>query len=157
MDLKRAGSRVYLLGETKDELAGSLYDMLEGETQRSAPTLPQYTPALYRALHSAIQQKLVLAAHDCSEGGLAVTLAEMAQAGQMGIQLSSLSDDAHNVNRLSSIVGLFSESNGRIVAEVSEVNAPAFEALLSGLPIAQIGVTQVDVKIVLPDGDVLWA
>jgi phosphoribosylformylglycinamidine synthase len=149
MDLKRAGSRVYLLGETRDELAGSLYEMLAGETHSSVPTLPAYAPALYRALHNAMEHKLVLAAHDCSEGGLAVALAEMAQAGQIGIQLKELRDW-----RLE--IGLFSESNGRIVAEVSEENAPAFEAIMRELPITQIGMTQADVKVVLSDGEVLW-
>jgi phosphoribosylformylglycinamidine synthase len=151
MDLKRAGSRVYLLGETKDELAGSLYAMLNGDVESNTPTLPAVAPALYRALHSAMQQKLVLAAHDCSEGGLAVALAEMAQAGQVGIQLNAVV-----VNRQSSIVNLFSESNGRIVVEVSEANAPAFEALMQGVPAVQIGVTQPAVQVVLPAGDVLW-
>ena len=146
MDLKQAGSRVYLLGETKDEMAGSLHEMLTGAKGDSAPSLPAHAPALYHALHSAIQQKLVLAAHDCSEGGLAVALAEMAQAGQTGVRLGS---DA-------SSIALFSESNSRIVAEVRETNAPAFEAIMRGLPVRQIGVTQPAVQIVLPDGGVLW-
>jgi phosphoribosylformylglycinamidine synthase len=149
MDLKRAGSRVYLLGETKDELAGSLFEMLTGETMSSVPTLPADAPALYRAVHTAIQQRLILAAHDCSEGGLAVTLAEMAQAGQIGIQLDELGD-----SRIET--ALFSESNGRIVVEVSAENAPAFEQIMQGLPAKQIGTTQAEVKIVLPDGSVLW-
>lgn len=150
MDLKRAGSRLYLLGETKDELAGSLYEMLAGEKQRSAPALPAYAPALYRALHRAIQQRLILAAHDCSEGGLAVTLAEMVQAGQIGIQLKELGPWPLDIV-------LFSESNGRIVVEVSDENAPAFETIMQGLAITQIGVTQADVNVVLPDGEVLWS
>ena len=157
MDLKRAGSRIYLLGETRDEMAGSLYEMLVGEsTTGQAPSLSSQSPALYRALHRAIQQRLILAAHDCSEGGLAVALAEMALAGQIGLQLSSLSVDASNVNRQSSIVSLFSESNGRIVVEVSEDNAPAFEQVMQGLPVRQIGMTSAAMKIVLPDGEVLW-
>jgi phosphoribosylformylglycinamidine synthase len=149
MDLKRTGSRMYLLGETKDEMAGSLFEMLTGEAMSSVPTLPAYAPALYRALHTAIRQKLVQAAHDCSEGGLAVALAEMAQAGQIGIALSEI--DYWPLD-----IALFSESNGRIVVEVSEENAPAFEQIMQGLPAKQIGVTQAAVKVVLPDGSVLW-
>ena len=127
-----------------------LYEMLAGSsTTGQAPSLSSQSPALYRALHRAIQQRLILAAHDCSEGGLAVTLAEMAQAGQAGVQLREIGD-------LRLEIALFSESNGRIVVEVSEDNAPAFEQVMQGLPAKQIGVINAQVKVVLPDGNVLW-
>lgn len=145
MDLKRAGSRVYLLGETKDELAGSLFDEIAGTTSPHAPTLPEHAPALYAALHRAIQAGLVLAAHDCSEGGLAVALAEMAQAGGLGIRLQAIGD-------WSLEIALFSESNGRIVAEVAPEQAAEFEALLRGLPWAIIGITTESSGVWLPDG-----
>jgi len=177
MDLKRAGSRVYLLGETKDEFAGSLFDEIVGGMNESipeadttaptdandtidtndststintsafptTPTLPLHAPALYAALHRAIQAGLVLAAHDCSEGGLAVALAEMAQAGGLGIELEEIGDW-----RLE--IALFSESNGRIVVEVAPEQAAEFEALLRGLPWAIIGVTTELPGVRLPDG-----
>ncbi|BCX04860.1 MAG: phosphoribosylformylglycinamidine synthase subunit PurL [Candidatus Roseilinea sp.] len=165
MDLKRAGSRVYLLGETKDELAGSLFEEILGVMNNdtapeadtndttdtippfatTTPTLPEHAPALYTALHNAITRGLVRAAHDCSEGGLAVALAEMAQAGQLGIQLEQLGHPDLPV-------ALFSESNGRIVVEVAPEHAPAFEAMLQGLPWAIIGVTTESPAVRLPDG-----
>jgi phosphoribosylformylglycinamidine synthase len=136
MDLKAPGDALYLLGETKDELAGSLYASIAGVAQGGdapwrVPTMPAHAPALYAALHGAIQRGLVRAAHDCSEGGLAVALAEMAQAGELGVAL----------DRPFSAVDLFSESNGRIVVEVAPEQAAAFEAALRGLPCARIGVT----------------
>ncbi|MFN4293033.1 MAG: phosphoribosylformylglycinamidine synthase subunit PurL [Thermoflexales bacterium] len=149
MDLKRAGSRIYLLGETRDEMAGSLFDEIVGTVSARAPTLPKHAPALYAALHRAILAGLVRAAHDCSEGGLAVALAEMAQAGRIGIRLESL-------GHADPWVALFSESNGRIVVEVAPEHAPAFEALLHGLPWAVIGVTVELPGVWLTDGMPIW-
>ncbi|MCS6848855.1 MAG: phosphoribosylformylglycinamidine synthase subunit PurL [Anaerolineae bacterium] len=151
MDLKAAGDRLYLLGETKDELAGSLYEQIVGRdascrvSATTPPTLPSHAPALYAALHRAMQAGLVRAAHDCSEGGLAVALVEMAQAGGLGIELEGIGDW-----RLE--IALFSESNGRIVVEVAPEHAPAFEAMLHGLPWAIIGVTTESPGVRLPDG-----
>lgn len=145
MDLKRAGSRVYLLGETQNEMAGSLFDEIAGIESARAPTLPEYAPALYAVLHRAIQAGLVRAAHDCSEGGLAIALAEMAQAGGLGIQLEEIGDWPLEI-------ALFSESNGRIVVEVAPEQAAEFETLLRGLPWAIIGVTTESLGVRLPDG-----
>jgi phosphoribosylformylglycinamidine synthase len=154
MDLKCAGARVYLLGETKDELAGSLFDEIAGAgvTESVAPAAPKHAPALYAALHSAITQGLVLAAHDCSEGGLAVALAEMAQAGELGIQLNEFA-----TGQLPIAVALFSESNGRIVVEVAPEQAAAFEAAMRGLPCTHIGTTTQNRQVALADGAVLLA
>jgi phosphoribosylformylglycinamidine synthase len=159
MDLKAAGDWIYLLGETKDEMAGSLYveiapcviPLPRGEglgAGAKPPPIPTYAPALYAALHDAIQQGLVRAAHDCSEGGLAVALAEMAQAGGCGMQLSELGD-------LSLEIALFSESNGRIVVEVAPEHASAFEAAMAALPCAWIGETRAQTGIQLANGEML--
>jgi len=140
MDLKAAGDRVYLLGETKDELAGSLFEAIVGSdvvhrlSATTTPALPAHAPTLYAALHRAIQSGLVRAAHDCSEGGLAVALAEMAQAGELGIALEAVGHQ-----RLE--VALFSESNGRVVVEVAPEHTSAFEQMMRGLPYAMIGIT----------------
>ncbi len=149
MDFKAAGDRVYLLGETKDEMAGSLFEQIvygrAGATESVAPAMAAHASALYAVLHEAIQQGLVRAAHDCSEGGLAVALAEMAQAGQVGVQLERLGHP-------DPWTALFSESNGRIVVEVAPEDAPAFEAMLSGLPWTIIGVTMETLEVRARDG-----
>jgi phosphoribosylformylglycinamidine synthase len=176
MDLKAAGDLVYLLGETKDELAGSLYEQIMSHSsplsqplpagERSQiplpageglgagakpPTLPSSAPPLYAALHSAIQRGHVRAAHDCSEGGLAVALAEMALAGEMGVQLKEISE----IRDWGLEIALFSESNGRIVVEVAPEQAEAFEALMRDLPCTLIGQTRAQTGIQLADGEVL--
>lgn len=153
MDFKAAGDRVYLLGETKDELAGSLFEMLTGEDRRyRPPTLPAHAPALYASLHAAMQHGLVRAAHDCSEGGLAVALAEMALAGGCGIRLD-VSDEVMSHESL--ITSLFSESNGRIVVEVAPEHTTDFEAIMRGLPCTRIGETTTERSIRLADGTIV--
>jgi phosphoribosylformylglycinamidine synthase len=140
MDLKGEGNIVYLLGQTRDEMAGSHFHLLlgggEGET---APGLPDYVPALYDCLHEAMRKELVLACHDLSEGGLAVAAAEMCLAGRIGMTLNLDDDDT--------TLALFGESNGRFLAEVEPQNAVAFESCFTGGMAGyarRIGVTAVD-------------
>jgi phosphoribosylformylglycinamidine synthase II len=125
MDLKAEGSTIYLLGETRDEMAGSHFHLLlGGGNGEVAPRLPEYAPALYKCLHKAINKGLVLACHDLSEGGLAVAAAEMCIAGRMGMLL--------NVDEMDTTLALFSESNGRLLVEVETKNAVAFESCFTG-------------------------
>jgi phosphoribosylformylglycinamidine synthase II len=125
MDLKAEGSTIYLLGETRDEMAGSHFHLLlGGGNGEVAPRLPEYAPALYKCLHKAMNKGLVLACHDLSEGGLAVAAAEMCIAGRMGMLL--------NMDELDTTLTLFSESNGRFLVEVESKNAVAFESCFTG-------------------------
>jgi phosphoribosylformylglycinamidine synthase len=121
MDLKVEGSTIYLLGETKDEFAGSHFHLVTGGAREGevAPSLPDYAPALYKALHKAMTKGLVLSCHDLSEGGLAVAAAEMCLAGRLGMSLTLDADDP--------VVDLFSESNGRLLVEVHASQVLAFE------------------------------
>ena len=95
---------------------------LPAETVKGSvvPRQPDYAPALYRALHQAMRERLVLACHDLSEGGLAVAAAEMSIAGRFGLALTiELKDPT---------VALFSESNGRLLAEVDTSDCEEFES-----------------------------
>jgi len=136
-DLKAEGDRLYLLGLTRDELGGSYYDRLLGLRRSRVPGPAAAGPATAHGLHRAIQRGLVRACHDCSEGGLAVALAEMALAGGLGARISLAAVPAEGA--LSEETLLFSESNGRYVVEVAEADAPAFEGLLAETPYAAIG------------------
>jgi phosphoribosylformylglycinamidine synthase len=84
----------------------------------------------------------VRSCHDCSEGGLAVALAEMAFAGGLGIEADlrglPVSKDCVRTDAM-----LFGESNSRYVVEVSPQNFHAFASLMADLPFGQVGkVTQ---------------
>ncbi len=125
MDLKGADSTIYLLGETRDEMAGSHFHLvLGGGSGEAAPGLPEHAPALYNCLHKAMGKGLVLACHDLSEGGLAVAAAEMCVAGRIGMNLNIDDDDT--------TLALFGESNGRLLVEVESKHAVTFESLFTG-------------------------
>lgn len=131
MDFKKSGNQIYLLGETKTELVGSHFVLCGGQMENlgTVPKMPQHAPALYRALHQAIQHKLVRACHDLSEGGLAVAIAEMCIAGRLGCEINLASSDA--------TTALFSESNGRLLVEINSEHCAKFEACFTG-PLASL-------------------
>ena len=137
-DLKSAGNRLYLVGQTRAELGGSHYALLHGA---SGGTVPQPVPdalTIMKALHSAIRGGLARACHDLSEGGLGVALAEMSIGGRLGvdIDLSALAatsaiDDATML--------LYAESLTRFIVEVTPENSAAFETALAGVPLTPLG------------------
>ena len=141
MDVKNAGDIVYVLGETKDELGGSEYLALRGDaTGGKVPTVdPAANKALYARLADAIANGLVASCHDCSDGGLAVALAESAFAGGLGMEL-----DLAPLAPLDNVAALFSESQGRFVVTVPSARAAAFEAALSGSPVTRLGEVTTD-------------
>ncbi|MGC9467659.1 MAG: phosphoribosylformylglycinamidine synthase subunit PurL [Anaerolineae bacterium] len=148
MDLKEAGDAVYLVGETRAELGGSLYRRLHGGLAGTPPAPVPEALSILRALHHAITDGLVRAAHDLSEGGLAVAAAEMCIAGRLGLTLSlddlpRRADEAGSGAPLDDAAALFAESNTRFLVEIPETRTAAFEAALDGLPCARVGrVTQ---------------
>ena len=90
MDLKEPGNRLYLVGTTKGEMAGSHYQLVTGETGGTVPQVdPQLAPRIFQKLHAAIWRGLVRACHDLSEGGLVTAVAEMGFAGGVGADLGA--------------------------------------------------------------------
>ncbi|MEP6658926.1 MAG: phosphoribosylformylglycinamidine synthase subunit PurL [Acidimicrobiales bacterium] len=127
-DIKAAGDRLYLLGRSLAEFAGSHFDLVAG-TDTGAGCVPAAdpdAPTRYRQLHRALRSGLVRAAHDASEGGLAVTLSEMAIGGLLGVEvyLDTIASDY--------ATALFSESAGRVVVEVASEDAQAFVSMMEG-------------------------
>ena len=142
MDLKEPGNLIYLVGETKDELGGSHFALVEGLEGGRVPKVdPQRAKITFAAMHSAISAGLVRACHDLSEGGLAAAIAEMAFAGGLGanISLHNAPIDGPAADGLSDIVLLFSESNTRFLCEVRPEAAAAFESALGEVAHAKIG------------------
>lgn len=138
MDLKAAGDALYVVGETKPELGGSEYYRLMGFLGSSVPRLEaDETAVAYRRLTAAMDACYVRACHDLSEGGLAVSLAETAFTGGLGLDIDVGKVPASGAMRED--LALFSESNGRLIVEVSEADASAFEALMGGSTVARIG------------------
>ena len=142
-DFKDKGDVIYLLGETHQEMGASeLSYMLAEETGGGIGNdVPQIDTtrnlALYRALTGAMEKGLVRSAHDCSDGGLAVSVAECCFGcdGATTINLDTIIDDNTDV-----WAALFGESLGRIVVSVKPENAAEFESVMQGHAVANIGV-----------------
>jgi len=85
----RPGDDVWLVGSGSDAMGGSLIDGILGLNATEVPE-PPGTPLLrYRAVHRAIIGGIVTSAHDCSDGGLAVAVAEMAIASRHGFVVTA--------------------------------------------------------------------
>jgi len=144
MDLKKAGNVLYQLGETREELGGSHFNFVRGLPGEDVPCLnPMRAKILYETLHTAIMRGLVRSAHDMSEGGLAVAIAEMCIAGRLGANLNGDFDE----------VDWFSESNSRFMIEVAPEHTAEIESLFKGFPIYKFGT--VTAEPVLSFGDLL--
>ncbi|MED5485841.1 MAG: AIR synthase-related protein [Candidatus Thermoplasmatota archaeon] len=145
-DFKTTGDIIYLLGESKQELGASeLSYMFQRESQGSSGiggAVPKINPernlSLYKALTKAIHSGLVASAHDCSEGGLAVALAESCFGIDAGaeIEISKLSEYDENLDVWGA---LFGESLGRIVVSINPKNVLEFEKLMENVACDNIG------------------
>jgi phosphoribosylformylglycinamidine synthase II len=148
MSLKAPGNSLYLLGVTREELAGSHYAEVIGRErcERLFPFMkvPQVdfssASAIMRVLGAAIRQGLVCACHDLSEGGLAVALAEMAIAGGLGVQVSLPNNSSRADPRGDAwhVVQLFGESASRFIVEVTPEQQAAFEQHMHGAGVVDV-------------------
>ncbi|MHC4854783.1 MAG: phosphoribosylformylglycinamidine synthase subunit PurL [Planctomycetota bacterium] len=151
MDVKGAGNLIFAVGLTKNELGGSHYYKVNGELGANVPTTDLKVAAeTAKRLHQAMKHGLIQSCHDCSEGGLATALAEMAFAGGYGIEADlrglPVSDDCVKTEAM-----LFSESNSRYLVEVQPENFDAFAKLMLNTPFGQVGEVISDKKLVVCD------
>jgi len=149
MDLKKASNFLFVVGRTEDELGGSHYYKVKGELGANVPKVDlRVAPEVARRVARAIDEGLVASCHDCSEGGLAVALAEMAFAGGLGAEVDlrglPVSEDCRRP-----AAQLFSESTSRYVVEVEPENYSAFAKLMLNLPFGQIGKVTEEPKLVI--------
>ena len=154
-DFKRADENVYVLGLTKNELGGSEYADALGVCG-SVPQVDAVSARIrYERMHEAITAGLVSAAHDVSDGGLAVAVAEMALAGRIGADI-----DVDKIPALDCPLPeqrLYSESASRFVVTVPDDRRGAFEALFAQDFMAAIGRTTSDEKLTLRAGSAILA
>lgn len=139
MDSKKTGDLIYIVGTTYNELGGSEYFRSRGFVGNSVPkVIPLQAKKLMDKLAEATEKGLVLACHDCSEGGIGVAIAEMAFAGGLGAYIKlELIPLGESINRNDIIV--FSESNSRFIVEISPDKKTEFEMIMNGTEMAMIG------------------
>lgn len=125
---KNPGDLIYLIGESSNDLGSSEYlSNICGITYSPAPHFDlQEEYNVQQAVRSLIEMKLIQSAHDCSDGGLFVTLLESAMVDNCGFDISS--DESLRKDAF-----LFGERQSRIVVSVSSDKQDDFiEQLLSG-------------------------
>jgi phosphoribosylformylglycinamidine synthase len=141
---RHADRHIVLLGRTRADLGGSEYlKTVHGLVAGDAPDIDLAAErALIEVLVEAARRRLVESAHDCSDGGLAVTLAECAfDSGGIGVTVDLPAGDAAKEG--SRLAALFGEGGGRAVVSVAAENLAALESLASraGVAAAVIGRT----------------
>jgi phosphoribosylformylglycinamidine synthase len=137
---KNEGDIIVLLGESKEELGGSEY--LKTIFNVKSGKIPQIDLKAARKLTELLvvlsQKGLIQSAHDCAEGGLAVTLAESC-VHEKGKMIGASIDD--KIGSLSNEAYLFGETQSRAVISVNPKNLKAVheEIVASGVPHKKIG------------------
>ena len=138
-DMKEEGSLIYVVGKTYAEMGASRYFIENGKKGGVIPRVdPLASFKTMKEMFKAINSGLVKSCHDCSEGGLAVALAEMLFGGNLGadVQLKKVPRPA-SVKRNDVI--LFSESNSRYIVEILPENKVEFEKAMKNSHVAVIG------------------
>ncbi|RLM76573.1 phosphoribosylformylglycinamidine synthase subunit PurL [Halorubrum sp. Atlit-26R] len=141
---RASDSELLLVGAGGDALGGSEYLAHAGGSDRF-PTLPDESGAaddlggLVASLAAAARHESTLAAHDVSEGGLAVALAEL------------VTDDAGVDATLPDRVAAFDETPGRLLVQTTDPEAVAAE--VGDLPVFRLGEVTTDGTLSLAVGD----
>lgn len=149
MDFKKAGNSIYVIGTTFDELGGSIYLENSGQLGLQAPQVNfKMAVKTYQALGAATKAGLIASLHDCSEGGAAVALAEMSMAGGLGATVL-LNKLLYKGKQRRDDVLLFSESNSRLIAEVSPAHEKALAKIFKGVPFSKVGTVEASPEFVV--------
>jgi phosphoribosylformylglycinamidine synthase len=136
---KNAGDFIYLLGETHADFGGSeLQKMIHGKIFGKPPQINLHEEKkICDTVLNAIQKNLIASAHDVSEGGIAVALAECLMSAHnanepfvLGATVYATSDNPAAL--------LFSESQSRFIVSVSPKNQAEFEELTGAKPFGSV-------------------
>ncbi|MFD2608026.1 phosphoribosylformylglycinamidine synthase subunit PurL [Deinococcus taklimakanensis] len=138
LNLKAAGQTLILLGEHANGIGASQYlETVHGLEAGQVPALD--LAAVQKVVDGTlalIRAGLTDTAHDCAEGGLAVALAEMAIAGNLGLKVTL---DAPESTRADAL--LFGEGHGRVIVAVADEAAAKAKLDELGVPYAVLGET----------------
>jgi phosphoribosylformylglycinamidine synthase II len=136
MGFVNSGDEIAVIGAGKPELDGSEYLAVTHGVVSGTPKLDlSDEAALQRLVRDLISARLLSSAHDCSDGGLAIALAESSFAGGLGIRAGNLQSKC----RIDEM--LFGESQSRIVVSYPNNAGPAVAtaAATAGVPFLQLG------------------
>ena len=152
MDLKKAGDKIFLIGPRFDELGGSeYYRTIFGATGANVPIVRfDLERSMIYAVIDAIDEGLLAAAHDISNGGLAASLAEMALTRPAKFGLEMDLDQVKGDTGMRTDKLLFSESSGFVLEAKAGSEARLVQLLRSySLEPMQIGIVTSKRRIVM--------
>jgi phosphoribosylformylglycinamidine synthase II len=154
---KKTGDVIALLGTTRDDLSNSEYAVTVGRLTTAEIVASGAVPdldltrelAIQKACLQAAERGLLAAAHDCADGGLAITLAELSFSS---LGRDAIGADVELTGPLSTIAHLFSESPSRIVvsfdpAATDEVRAIAQNNNAPFTILGQVGGTELRIAV----------
>ena len=135
VDLKEAGNPLYLVGTSRPELGGSLWARRHGiQGQPVPPTQPARLRRVGEAILALGRADVLRSVHDVSDGGLALTLVEMAFGGGLGFSVDLAATGLPGPG-LSAVA----EGASRWVVEVDRSKTTVFERRLRGEAVARLG------------------
>lgn len=128
LDFKNQGDCIYLVGKSRNDISSSEYLYSYHKYKASpAPFIDlEEESKLQKTILELIKNKLIVSAHDVSDGGLFVTLTESAMAAQKPLGFS-VKTTSHKVRK---DAFWFGESQSRVVVSVSKDKKEEFETLL---------------------------
>lgn len=154
LEAKRAGDLVYVIGQTRSELAGSEYAWMSSERAGKGwdegPAIGGKIPEInadavwqvYEATEKAVRAGLVRSLHAPALGGLAAGFARVSMGGELGLNIEL--EAIPTGEGMNPAECLFSESAGRFIATVDPEKAREFEATFNGIPLGRVGMVNED-------------
>lgn len=145
LDFKQKGDLIYLIGESKDDINASQYMSSFLKIKNSdAPLLDLDEEfEVQKVTRKLIEENLITSAHDCSDGGLFITLCEKGYPRNLGFDITS-----HIEVRKDAF--LFGESQSRIVVSLDQTMEDDFIDFMvsSGVKFSLLGhVTKGEIRI----------
>ena len=150
LDFKAEGDLVYLVGESVNDIASSEFLYSYRKVKASpAPHFDLPTEQLVqKGILGLIEGKLIQSAHDVSDGGVLVTLAESAFPRGLGFDVKSNAGIRQDAM-------WFGEAQSRVIVSVSPAKQAAFEAHLAGLGVKSTQLGTVKGTDMVVDGQVV--
>ncbi|MEY4988287.1 MAG: hypothetical protein RL567_2066 [Bacteroidota bacterium] len=150
LDFKAEGDLVYLVGESVNDIASSEFLYSYRKVKASpAPHFDLPTEQLVqKGIMGLIEGKLIQSAHDVSDGGVLVTLAESAFPRGLGFDVKSITGIRQDAM-------WFGEAQSRVIVSVAPAKQAAFEAHLAGLGVKSTQIGTVKGTDMVVDGQVV--